>query len=263
MIKLTSPNNVTEVELESGKKGKVLGFNLDFSLDSAFEIDLRAFALTTQQTPFVCRGVTLNNTNNTNPLSMVYDNSLQYPHIAIAGQISSLQVPFIKNVPSIILNSVQVVPSTIVNVYLFDFPIAPASFGQVGSNVNVINTISANIAGPNPLPVSAPAPLPVTLPSGIGAQANAWNADVVAANGVSNALAVPSQPKISVFGNASAATTISAQFSQDNINWYTSGESVVLTAAGNFGFSFDCGAAYVRLLSSGAATITATIAGKN
>jgi hypothetical protein len=52
---------------------------------------------------------------------------------------------------------------------------------------------------------------------------------------------------ISVFGNVDGAATISVQFSRDNTNYYTTQYSVVLTGAGDFGFTIPCACSYVRL----------------
>ena len=94
----------------------------------------------------------------------------------------------------------------------------------------------------------------------IGTQANAWSAASVSANGTSTAIDMGQAAVISAFGNTSATTTITVQFSQDNTNFYDSATTVV--ANGNFGITFNHGARYVRLKSSAAATITATLAGK-
>lgn len=97
------------------------------------------------------------------------------------------------------------------------------------------------------------------IPPVVGTHANAWNAAVVAANGTSTAIDCQFMSFISVFGNTSASTTIVAQFSQDNVNFY---DSVTVAANGDFGISPTVGARFVRLKSSKAATITATIAAK-
>lgn len=95
-----------------------------------------------------------------------------------------------------------------------------------------------------------------------GAQANAWNAVAVAAGGASAVLDTWHLPFVTAFGNASAATTITLQVSQDNVNWYNSQVAQTLSAAGNFCLITEMGARYVRLTSSAAATITATITAK-
>lgn len=101
----------------------------------------------------------------------------------------------------------------------------------------------------------------------VGAHANAWNAATVAANGTSSSVDCQYSSQISAFGHASAATTIGLQFSQDNTNWYDADagniQAATLAAAGFFAISNSVGARYVRLVSTGAATITATIAAKS
>jgi hypothetical protein len=96
----------------------------------------------------------------------------------------------------------------------------------------------------------------------VGAHANAWNAAAVAINGTSNSVDCQYEANITVFGNVSAGTTITLQVSQDNTNWYDSDKTQAPSGAGDFCFSATIGARYIRLKSSAAATITATIAGK-
>lgn len=93
-----------------------------------------------------------------------------------------------------------------------------------------------------------------------GAQGNAWNAAAVAIGGVSAAIDTNGMPFVTVFGNSSVASTIQVQYSQDGTNFYNAGPSI--SASGDFGTSFQPGARYVRLSSSAAATITATVAAK-
>jgi len=93
----------------------------------------------------------------------------------------------------------------------------------------------------------------------LGGQANAWSAAAVGVNGTSAALDTRWAPYCAAFGNASAGTTITAQFSANGTNWYTSNVAQTLGAAGDFGFVFTTGARHVRLISSAAATITASI----
>jgi hypothetical protein len=95
----------------------------------------------------------------------------------------------------------------------------------------------------------------------LGVHANAWNAASVGANGTSAALDTWSCPYVSAFGNASAATTLTLQYSMDGSNFYA-GPSVTLSGAGDFRLDATCAARFVRLLSSAAATITATLAAK-
>lgn len=102
-------------------------------------------------------------------------------------------------------------------------------------------------------PISA-----VTVPVGI--HANAWNNVAVAANGNSTISDLQYQTTVIVFGNSSAAVTLRLQASQDGVNFYTVVSLAV--AIGNFGSTTSWGARYMRLQSSAASTITATIAGK-
>lgn len=95
-----------------------------------------------------------------------------------------------------------------------------------------------------------------------GSQGNAWNAAAVVLGGVSAAIDTGAKPYISIFGNASAATKITVQFSADNVNYYDSEVNYDLIGAGNFGSSSVIGARYIKLKSSVAATITATVFAK-
>jgi hypothetical protein len=102
-------------------------------------------------------------------------------------------------------------------------------------------------------------PVAVT-PNVVGTEGNAWSAAAVLAAGVSASIDCQYTPNISVFGNvAGGATTLTVQFSQDNVNFYDATNTV---ANGDFSLSGVFGARYLRLKSSNARTITATIAGK-
>lgn len=94
-----------------------------------------------------------------------------------------------------------------------------------------------------------------------GTHANAWSAAAVAAGGISASLDTQSTSTVSAFGNVNAATTITLQVSQNNTNWYDTGHSQVLAGSGDFALTVTIGARYVRLKSSAAVTITATLAG--
>ena len=63
----------------------------------------------------------------------------------------------------------------------------------------------------------------------------------------------------SFFGNASAATILTVQLSNDNVNWYNTQTTYTISAAGNFGFSFQGVFNYIRIISSAAVTITTFI----
>lgn len=97
--------------------------------------------------------------------------------------------------------------------------------------------------------------------SPLGTHANAWDAAATGAGGVSAALDTWSCPFVSAFGNASGASTITVQYSQDGSNYYD-GPAQVLSGAGNFRIDATCGARYVRLKSSANVTVTATLSAK-
>lgn len=99
------------------------------------------------------------------------------------------------------------------------------------------------------------------IPTATGTHANAWSAAAVGAGGTSASIDTQFTPNISVFGNTDGATTITVQLSQDDANFYDA-TSTLVTGAGDFALSATLGARYVRLKSSQARTITATIAGK-
>ena len=103
--------------------------------------------------------------------------------------------------------------------------------------------------------------LRVAVPA-IGSQGNAWNNVTVAAGGTSAAVDVGQTPHITAFGRTSAATTITLQVSQNNLDWYNTGLSAAPGARGDFAINATIGARYVRLTSSAASTITATVAAK-
>jgi hypothetical protein len=99
-----------------------------------------------------------------------------------------------------------------------------------------------------------------TTPPVVGTEGNAWSAAAVLANGVSASIDCQYTPNISVFGNVTGgATTLTVQFSQDNAAFYDATSTV---ANGDFSVSGIYGARYIRLKSSNARTITATVAGK-
>lgn len=131
------------------------------------------------------------------------------------------------------------------NVDVLSLPALPAGSNNIG-DVDVVS-----------LPDVVIGSVPVA-----GAHANAWNAAAVAADGVSAVIDCQYQRTISAFGTVDAATTIKVQVSQDGTNFYDSGSEAVLAGAGDFHITLDTGARYVRLHSSAAATITATVAGK-
>lgn len=95
----------------------------------------------------------------------------------------------------------------------------------------------------------------------VGTHANAWSAVAVSAGGESTVIDMQFSPNVSAFGSSSAATTIELRVSQNGTNFYTV-SATTLAGAGDFGFNIPIGARYARLRSGSAATITATIAGK-
>ena len=96
----------------------------------------------------------------------------------------------------------------------------------------------------------------------VGTTGNAWNDVAVAAGGVSSTVNTGGLANVSVYGNVSASGTMSVNVSADGTNFYTSSESDAISAAGDFYMNFTCGAQYLQLAYSEAATITATISAK-
>jgi hypothetical protein len=96
----------------------------------------------------------------------------------------------------------------------------------------------------------------------IGEHGNAWNAAALGADAVSAVIDTKNHAVVSVFGNASGATDVTVQYSQDGVNFYK-GDVVSLAAAGDFKLDLTTGARYIRLKSSAlTVTVTATVAGK-
>ena len=122
-----------------------------------------------------------------------------------------------------------------------DFPV---QLSALPAGTNAIGTVGATV-----------------LP-GVGATGNAWNDVAVAAGGVSSTVNTGGLANVSVYGNVSASGTMSVNVSADGTNFYTSSESDAISAAGDFYMNFTCGAQYLQLAYSEAATITATISAK-
>jgi hypothetical protein len=61
------------------------------------------------------------------------------------------------------------------------------------------------------------------------------------------------------YGDASAATVLTVQLSYDGVNYYNTQTTYTISAAGNFGFSYQGVFNYIRLVSSAAITITTFI----
>ena len=96
----------------------------------------------------------------------------------------------------------------------------------------------------------------------VGATGNAWNDVAVAAGGVSSTINTGGLANVSVYGNVSASGTMSVNVSADGTTFYPSSNSDAISAAGDFYMNFTCGAQYLQLAYSEAATITATISAK-
>lgn len=89
-----------------------------------------------------------------------------------------------------------------------------------------------------------------------------WNNATISNNSYSASIPILSSKNISVYGNSSGAATLSIQFSMDNQNFYTSQYSYNISSSGNFGFSSQSAAPFVRLIRTDAGTdvdITAII----
>lgn len=97
-----------------------------------------------------------------------------------------------------------------------------------------------------------------------GAHGNGWNNAATGAGGTSGILDARDCRTVQVFGNVSAGTTLTIQLSQDGTNFYdaTVPAPQVLGGAGNFAFTFDNAATFVRLKSSAGVTATITLAGR-
>jgi hypothetical protein len=96
----------------------------------------------------------------------------------------------------------------------------------------------------------------------VGTEGNAWLNAAVGAGATSASIDTQFTPFVSIFGTADGATTITIQFSQDNVNFYNDSSFTVVGPTFNFGVNQTIGARYVRLRTSNAVTITATIAAK-
>jgi len=97
----------------------------------------------------------------------------------------------------------------------------------------------------------------------IGLHANAWSAADTGAGGTSGPVDTWCAPHVTAFGNASGATTLTLQVSQDGTNWYDSQVTQALAGAGDFCLNASVGARFVRLKSSNDVNVTATISAKD
>lgn len=114
----------------------------------------------------------------------------------------------------------------------------------------------------SPAPSTFTPTTPITYEVGVGATGSAWNAAAVAAGGVSATVDTLGLKEIAIYGQVSAATNVSVNVSADGAAFFPSTQQASLTAAGNFYLDFTTGARYLQLVSSAAATITATISAK-
>lgn len=80
-------------------------------------------------------------------------------------------------------------------------------------------------------------------------------------NGVSSAVDVSTKHlrNITVFGNSNGATTLTVQFSNDNVNYYDSQYSYITSSASDFGFNITASPYYFRLKSSNNVTLVAYV----
>jgi hypothetical protein len=115
---------------------------------------------------------------------------------------------------------------------------------------------------PRNVPPITPSGIAVWGTTAITAGGDTNTPAAVGANGNSFILDTMNAPFVSAFGHASTGTTIAIQYSADGTNFYTA-HTVVLSGAGDFCIDCICGAEFVRLNSSGAASIWATIQAKD
>jgi len=195
--------------------------------------------------------------------------NLNYPIEILAGNKQSFLIPAKAGVQFSVTFSADAVGSSM-RLDMTNFPQIPmqdmlSKNQTAGNNVNVTNGPTNPASTQNIVagaPVSGANPMPVSRPVAIGANGNAWLAVAVAAAGVSATVDTLGNPNISVYGSASAATTISVSVSADGATWWPSTQQAALGAAGDFYLNFTSGARYIQLVSSAAATITATISAK-
>jgi hypothetical protein len=181
------------------------------------------------------------------------------------GRINTLgQKTMANSTPVVIASDQTVIPvSDNAGSLTVDTPQLPAALvgGRLDENVGAWLGSTAPTVGQKTMANSVPVVIASDQTTAtVGTHANAWNNVAVGANGVSNSIDCQYTPHITVFGVTSGGSTISFQVSQDNSNFYTSATFNITT--GDFGADFTSGARYVRLKSSNARTITATIAGK-
>lgn len=85
----------------------------------------------------------------------------------------------------------------------------------------------------------------------------------IGAGGSTSSADMTSRPFISVFGDVSAAATVTVEVSGDNVTWYdTASTATIAAGGGEFHIGLTTGAPHIRLKSSAAVTLNAWIAGK-
>ena len=90
-----------------------------------------------------------------------------------------------------------------------------------------------------------------------------WNNEKVISGNSSLLCDIQYCSKVSIFGSADKATTLSVEVSSDKINWYNIGISYkIISLSSQFHMFFETGCRYVRLTSSGDSTITAFCSAK-
>ena len=143
-------------------------------------------------------------------------------------------------------------------VQLSALPAGTETIGNVGLNAgtNSVGTVGLN-AG-----TAAIGTVIVTNLPAVGATGNAWNDVAVAAGGVSSTVDTGGLANVSAYGNVSASGTMTVNVSADGTTFYPSSNTDAISAAGDFYMNFTCGARYLQLAYSEAATITATISAK-
>lgn len=123
----------------------------------------------------------------------------------------------------------------------------------VNSNLNTINTSitnTNNILNDDVLPL---------LQESQKSNSTLWNNVASGINGVSSSvnLSQKQQSNLTFYGVLSGATTLTLQFSNDNITYYDSQYSYNSVAGGDFGFNVQASPMYCRLKSTNNITITA------
>ena len=107
--------------------------------------------------------------------------------------------------------------------------------------------------GPDP-----PGDPPVTF---IGSQGNLWNNASVAPNEASPAIDVTGVVELSIIGTTDVKTTLSIELSLDNMHFYES--LAVPGTIGDFVIDLKTAVPWVRIRSSAACVITASLGGKS